>query len=139
MKRREPAERPTPEQFLSRFPLEIQALAAELRALLKSVIPDAEERVIPAWGMVGYRVPHMKKTIHACFIVPKMDHVQLGFEQGIYLDDPHSLLAGKGTQVRYIPIHHVADIKRDVLLPYIQDSVRFATMPRDARDLLQRN
>jgi len=132
------SERPTPEQFLSRFPLEIQVLAADLRALLKDAIPDAEERVIPAWGMVGYRVAHMKKTIHACFIVPKPDHVQLGFEQGVYLDDLYGLLTGKGTQVRYIPIHHAADINRDVLLPYIQDSVRFATMPRDARDLLKR-
>ncbi len=116
----------TPEQFLSGYPIEIQILATELRELIKKTISVEEERVTFGWRLIGYRVASQQKTVYVCFIAPKEDRVDLGFEHGVLINDPKGLLqANPGMrQVRYVPIRTTADIQPEKLVPLIHEAVR---------------
>jgi hypothetical protein len=54
--------KPTPEEFLSTFPPEIQALAHELRSLVKETVPNVNESVYTGWKLIGYRVKKGKRA-----------------------------------------------------------------------------
>jgi hypothetical protein len=49
------AKKPTPEEFLSEFPPEIQALANQLRELVKETIPSVREAVYTGWKAMAHR------------------------------------------------------------------------------------
>jgi hypothetical protein len=55
------AKKPTPDEFLSAFPSEIQALANQLRGLVKETIPSVREAVYTGWKLIGYRVKKGKR------------------------------------------------------------------------------
>jgi hypothetical protein len=93
--------KPSPEEFLSAFPPEIQDLANELRSLVKETIPNVKKVVYTGWKLVGYRVKKGRRDAYFCFIAPFENRVMLGFEYGIQLFDPALRLEGDGTQVRY--------------------------------------
>jgi hypothetical protein len=58
--------RPTPEQFLAAFPPAIQALAEQLRALVKRTIPNVDEAVYPGWRLIGYRMREARRSRYFC-------------------------------------------------------------------------
>jgi hypothetical protein len=72
--------KPSPEEFLSAFPPAIQALAYELRALVKETIPSVSEAVNPGWKLIGYRAGAGRSDAYFCFIAPFPNRVMLGFE-----------------------------------------------------------
>ena len=113
----------TPEQLLADYPPNIRTLANLLRQLLKTALPEAEERVYPGWRAFGYRHP-MAGYIGGIFIYPEV--VKLGFEFGAMLPDPHGLLrAGPsaGRQVRYLEVREEEDIIPDVIGEYVLAAV----------------
>ena len=112
--------KPTPEEFLSTFPPEIQVLANELRSLVKETTPNVKEAVYTGWKLIGYRVKEGRRDAYFCFIAPFPNRVMLGFEYGIQLFDPNLRLEGEGTQVRYLTVREKEDIDTEsfrVLLP----------------------
>lgn len=95
----------TPQAILRDYPLEIQAIAGQLRVLVKELVPEAVEKAHPGWRGIGY---HHPTAGYFCGIFPQQDEVRLLFEWGVLLAEPDNLLIGDGRQVRYIP---VTDIK----------------------------
>jgi hypothetical protein len=75
----------SPDEFLAPFPQPIQALAQELRTLVKCAVPNNVERVYPGWRLIGYCAVSGRKTYYFCFVAPLLDHVRLGFEYGVEL------------------------------------------------------
>jgi hypothetical protein len=62
------AAKPTPDEFLSMFPPDVQARANELRALVKETIPHVTEAVYTGWKLIGYRVKKGKRSAYFCLI-----------------------------------------------------------------------
>jgi hypothetical protein len=120
------ATKPTPEEFLSSFPPEIQALAAELRALVKETTPHVKEAVYTGWKLIGYRVKQGRREAYFCFIAPFPNRLMLGFEYGIQLFDPYLRLEGEGTQVRYLTIREKEDINPEVFRAFIAEAAQIA-------------
>lgn len=120
------AEKPTPEEYLSTFPPEIQALAAELRALVKETTPKVKEAVYTGWKLIGYRVKQGRRDAYFCFIAPFPNRIMLGFEYGIQLFDPELRLEGEGTQVRYLTIREKEDIEPEVFRIFIAEAAQIA-------------
>lgn len=89
-----------PEELLVGLSPQIHQLVRQLRQLVRTVVPTVEEAGYPGWKLIGYR--HKR---YFCFIAPKIDHVQFGFEHGRTLPDPTGLLEGTGKQVRYVTLH----------------------------------
>ena len=120
------AKKPTPEEFLASFPPEIQALANQLRGLVKETVPGVREAVYIGWKLIGYRVKKGKREAYFCFIAPFSNRVMLGFEYGIQLFDPHLWLEGDGSQVRYLTIREEKDIEPEGFRAFIAEAAQIA-------------
>src|SRR5215213_10878734 len=118
--------KPSPEKFLSAFPPEIQALANELRALVKESVPTAKESVYIGWKLIGYRAQKGKRDAYFCFLAPFPNRVMLGFEYGIQLFDPNLRLEGDGTQVRYLTVREKEDIDLESFRAFIAEAAHIA-------------
>ena len=118
--------KPSPEEFLSTFPSEMQELANELRSLVKEIIPNVKEAVYPGWKLIGYRVRKGRKDAYFCFIAPFTNRIMLGFEYGILLFDPTLLLEGDGTQVRYLTVREKEDIDPESFRAFIAEAAQIA-------------
>lgn len=80
------------------------------RRRIRTVVPEAVERLRPGWGLIGYNAPG-----YFAFIVPAPGDVRIGFERGVGLPDPEGLLEGDGKQVRYVVIRRLADLRSPAL------------------------
>ena len=120
------AAKPTPDEFLSTFPPEIQSLANELRTLVKETVPNMKEAVYTGWKLIGYRAKKGRSDAYFCFIAPFENRVMLGFEYGVQLFDPNLWLEGDGTQVRYLTIREQKDIEREVFRAFIAEAAQIA-------------
>ena len=124
--------KPSPKEFLSTFPPEIQELANELRALVKETIPNVKEAVYMGWKLIGYRVKKGRRDAYFCFIAPFENRVMLGFEYGIQLFDPNLRLEGDGTQVRYITVREQEDIDPESFRVFIAEAAQIALQRKRA-------
>lgn len=127
-------------QFLSSFPSDIQALVHLLRKVVHQAFPDVNEAVYKGWRLIGYRTPGPKRGRYFAYIAPDPAEVQLGFEWGVLMADPHHLLGGNGKQVRTIKINAAENVRPRLLVPYFHEAARVAHLSRDekANLLLQR-
>lgn len=116
----------SPEQFLSTFPPDMQALANELRALVKETIPNVKETVYTGWKLIGYRVKKGRSEAYFCFIAPFENRIMLGFEYGVQLFDPNLWLEGDGSQVRYLTVREKEDIEPEVFQAFIAEAAQIA-------------
>jgi hypothetical protein len=120
----------TPEVFLTQFNPEIQALANRLRTLVKDALPDVIERVYPGWKLIGYRNNVNGKEIYIGFVFPALDRVVLGFEWGVLLNDPNSVLEGNGSQVRQFTVRQEKDIRPKLFKAFIIEAARMASLSK---------
>ena len=89
------------EDILDDHTPEVVDLTLQLRALIRSVMPDATERVYPGWRGIGF---HHPTAGYVCALFPGSDHVRVGFEHGHLLPDPAEAFDPGGKQVRYITV-----------------------------------
>ena len=118
----------TPAQFLRSYPDNLSEITLYLRDLVRSVFPAVTEKIYTGWKLIGYRLPHGKKRIYFCCIVPqkKENDVLLGFEYGVAMRDPRKLMEGKGTQVRFVRVRHKEQYSEEVFIRLIEEAARVA-------------
>jgi hypothetical protein len=125
-----------PELLLERYSPGIRRAVDRLRAVVKRAVPDAIERVRPGWGLIGYDVPVGKRTRYFAFVWPEDEHAHLGFEYGIWMDDPDNLLRGahlKLRKVRFVTYEPGETIPEAALVRYTRAAARIAAMSREER------
>jgi hypothetical protein len=125
-----------PELFLEGYPPGIRRAAERLRAVVRSAVPDATERVRPGWRLIGYDIPVGKRLRYFAFVAPEAEHVHLGFEYGAWVEDPRKLLRGahlKLRQVRYVTYQPDDPIPERALIGLTRDAAVLAGMSRDER------
>ena len=86
------------QRLLNQHP-EASAVVQELRALILSTTPSADERIIAGWKQIAFDHKGL-----FCFIKPLKAGVRLGFNHGASLDDPAGLLTGRGKHQRYVDL-----------------------------------
>ena len=52
-------------------------------------------------------------------------HLNLGFNKGTFLNDPHKLLKGTGKLIRHVPINSLEDLKNLNIAELIKKAVEF--------------
>lgn len=106
------------DESLKDYPARLQALAQDLRQLVKKQVPEAEESVnswgIPTFSLVGS---------FAFFLIAK-SHLSLGFALGTSLRDPHHLLEGTGKNLRHVKIRTPEDLSQPGLAELIIEAAR---------------
>lgn len=115
-------------EFLKAYPRNLREISEHLRELVRSTFPMASERIYTGWKLLGYRIPDGGKGRYFCCIVPqrKENDVLLGFQYGIAMQDPESLLEGKGTQIRFVRVQHLGQYSDDALIRLIEEAAHVA-------------
>jgi hypothetical protein len=126
-----------PEALLADYPPQMQAIAERLRAIVKRAQPDAIERVRPGWRLIGYDLPVGRRAVYFAFVALEPEHVHLGFEWGVLMDDPDGRLLGDGItkQVRWLTVRSEREIDDAAFATLVRESARIATMTRAERML----
>ncbi len=121
---------PPPEQLLellaARRPL-MAPIVLALRDMVAREAPDATERVYSIYAVVDL-FTFARPSDAFIHIVAYEKHVNLGFNQGSTLPDPHGLIAGTGKSIRHIRIVTKEDLKRPLRV-YIRAAIKQATRP----------
>jgi hypothetical protein len=126
-----------PEALLDDFPPPMQAIAERLRGIVKRAEPDAIERVRPGWRLIGYDLPIGKRWVYFAYVAPEEEHVHLGFEWGVLMDDREGRLLGHGItrQVRWLTLRSEREIDEPAFTALVHEAARVATMTRAERML----
>jgi hypothetical protein len=124
------------ELFLEAYPGPMRDIANRLRAIVRRATPEAEEGVRTGWHLIGYDVPAVRgRKAYFAFVVPEREHVHLGFEYGVFMDDPQRLLQGEGVtrQVRWLTFRPGDPIEELVLVGLVREAARVALLSRGER------
>jgi Domain of unknown function (DU1801) len=126
-----------PEALLDPHSPEHQAIANELRRLVKRTVPGAIERVRTGWGVIGYDVLVGRQTRLFAFVWPEVEHVHLAFQHGVLMEDPDGILEGAGTtkRVRWLTIRRIEDIPSQAG-ELVREAARLALLSRSERLVL---
>jgi hypothetical protein len=123
--------------FLAAYPPPLVGIANALRAIVKSTLPEAVERVRAGWGLLGYDLPVGRRHVYSAFIwlEPADFHVHLGFEHGVLFDDPAGMLEGRGItkQVRWLTWRPGDAVGAAVAAGFLRQAERHAHVPGSMR------
>jgi hypothetical protein len=99
---------------------DLHAIVQSVRATVRSVAPDAGERVM--YGGILFSAPEQ-----FCGVFAYSSHVSVEFGKGAELEDPYRALEGKGKFRRHIKLTTLDDIESKHLRDYIAQALRFST------------
>jgi hypothetical protein len=124
-----------PEALIAPYPPEHQEIANALRRLVRRAVPESIERVRPGWGLIGYDVPVGRKTRYFAFIWLQTEHVHIGFEHGVLMDDPDGVLQGAGVtkNVRWLTLGRADEVDETEVVVLVREAARVASMSRSER------
>jgi len=105
------------EAFLESTAKEWKPVVAELRKLVRKVAPGLKEEM--KYGMPSYTTDNHTVV----YVMPASDHVNLGFYDGVELDDPKRLLEGTGKRLRHIKVRTVQAARSPALRSLVEDAV----------------
>ena len=104
----------------------VASLAEEVAALIERTVPSAVWAVRWGWQCLAYTHPDAG---YFCGVFPRTDAVQTGFEFGVLLPDPAGVLAGSGSQLRYVVLAPGEPVPQAALVGLLQAAV---ALPSDA-------
>jgi hypothetical protein len=128
-----------PELFLEGYSNGVRGTANRLRAVVKAAVPDAIERVRPGWALIGYDLPIRRHGVYFAWVWPEREHVHLGFQHGIFMDDPDRMLQGahlKLKKVRYVTVDPGEDFPEMTFVELTRHAADIAALPPAARTAL---
>src|ERR671935_2402008 len=102
------------EDFLARYPDDIQTISCTLRALVKRTMPQAHEYLVARHNHFGYATSDAARD-RIIYICPMKDYVRFGFYYGGQLDDPKQLLEGEGKRMRHVKVRSLQSANRPAL------------------------
>ncbi|MFN2524770.1 MAG: DUF1801 domain-containing protein [Actinomycetota bacterium] len=113
----------SPEELLAKYPSEIQAIANELRKLVKTVAPEVSERAYAGWKLIKYE--------DICYVSPHNRWVRLGFMSGDRIPDPAGLLqTGQSKEHRFVKLEKATEVHHPDLKTLIQAAFEAAKQQR---------
>ena len=112
--------------FLAAYGPAVASLAEEAAALIERTIPSARWAVRRGWQCLACTHPDVG---YFCGVFPRSDSVQVGFEFGVLLPDPHGVLSGSGSQLRYVMLAPGEPLPEAALVGLLEAAV---TLPPNA-------
>lgn len=120
--------------FLNPYDRAIQKLALDLRKVVIDELAPCYENIYDAYSAVAIGYGSSERLSDGiCHIAVYARGVNLGFNQGASLADPHGILQGKGTRIRHIPLKTQEDLTRPEIRFFLKLALELAR--EDARKL----
>ncbi|NRB46325.1 MAG: DUF1801 domain-containing protein [Saprospiraceae bacterium] len=122
-------EKPIHSDFLYYLKDKDQALIelfTALRSFIWKLHPEANELLYHTHALTAVFTVSEKLSDGFCHIPIYTEHLNLGFNKGSLLDDPHNLLEGTGKWIRHIPVRSEADFRQNGVEELVQAAIALA-------------
>ncbi len=106
-------------------------LFKDLRQFILEIYPDSNELLYHTHALTAVFSISEKLGDAFCMLPIYTNHVNLGFNKGTLLNDPHKLLTGTGNLIRHIPIAKPNDYRNEKVKELIKSAVEFAINDMD--------
>jgi hypothetical protein len=106
-------------------------LFKDLRACILEISPGCNELLYHTHALTAVFSLSEKLADAFCMIPIYTSHLNLGFNKGTLINDPHKLLTGTGNLIRHIPVKAPADYRNKKVKDLIQSAVDFAIKDMD--------
>ena len=109
---------------LAAYDPHIANLGLALRGLVLEEAPEAIESIVKSYAVaIGFSFTGKPLKDGFCHVVVYSSHVNLGFNRGAQLPDPHKVLVGKGKSIRHITFTNEGELERPYLRRYLQAAI----------------
>ncbi|MBK8955368.1 MAG: DUF1801 domain-containing protein [Saprospiraceae bacterium] len=112
--------------FLSFKNQEIIDVFNDLRHYVLDVYPDCNELLYQTHALTSVFSISEKLSDAFCMIPIYTNHLNLGFNKGTLLKDPHKLLKGTGNLIRHISVKKADDYRNPKVKALILEAIEFA-------------
>jgi len=110
--------------YLASYDSHVSRVALALREVILDEAPDAVESISKGYAVaIGFSFTGKPLKDGFCHIATYRTHVNLGFNRGALLPDPHRVLAGSGKMIRHVTIRDESDLDRPFLRRYLQAAI----------------
>lgn len=106
-------------------------LFCDLREHILSLYPDSNELLYHTHALTAVFSVSDKLGDAYCMIPIYSHHLNLGFNKGTLLNDPHQLLTGTGNLIRHIDVKKPADYRDPEVTALIKTAIDFAINDMD--------
>jgi hypothetical protein len=98
----------------------------DLREYILEIYPASNELLYHTHALTAVFSISEKLSDAFCMIPIYTKHLNLGFNKGTLISDPHKLLAGTGNLIRHIPVSGETDYRNKKVKNLIKSAVDFA-------------
>ena len=106
-------------------------LFKDLRQYILAIYPDSNELLYHTHALTTVFSLSDKLSDAFCMIPIYTNHLNLGFNKGALINDPHKLLGGTGNLIRHIRIDTSQDYRSKKVEALIKSAVAFAAKDMD--------
>ncbi|MEI7575685.1 MAG: DUF1801 domain-containing protein [Armatimonadota bacterium] len=122
-------------EFLKPYPSKTVELARGLRQSILSILPPCVEIIWDATNTVGPSYGFSDKNRdHFIHLPTYTSYVNIGFTNGVSLDDPEGRLVGSGAKIRHIKLNRIEDLDDPYIRNLIDQAVLTAARPNVATE-----
>jgi len=126
--------KPIHPQFLFLLDLKekkIIELFKDMREFILEIHPDSNELLYHTHALTTVFSISDKLSDAFCMLPIYTNHLNLGFNKGTLINDPHKLLKGTGNLIRHIPMDAAKDYRNKKVKDLIKTAVDFAIKDMD--------
>jgi hypothetical protein len=105
---------------------ELIDLFKDLREFILELYPDCNELLYHTHALTAVFSISDKLSDAFCMLPIYTNHLNLGFNKGTLLKDPHKLLTGTGNLIRHIDIEKKSDYRNPEVKALIEEAINFA-------------
>lgn len=110
---------------------EVIDLFIDLRECILDLYPDSNELIYHTHALTAVFSISEKLSDAFCMIPIYTNHLNLGFNKGTLLNDPHKLLTGTGNLIRHIIVKKTTDYRNPKVTELIQEAIQYAIKDMD--------
>ncbi len=122
-------------RLLKKKDAELIELYLDLRTFILTIYPASIEILYHTHALTSVYSTSEKLADAFCMIPIYTNHLNLGFNQGTLIADPHHLLAGTGKLIRHIPVDSPADYRNSKVEKLIRAAIKHASKPTTSTDI----
>ena len=107
------------------------AVFTDLRQYILQLYPDSNELLYHTHALTAVFSISDKLADAFCMLPIYTNHLNLGFNKGALLSDPHKLLTGTGNLIRHVDVKQPADYRNPKVKALILEAINFAKKDMD--------
>jgi Domain of unknown function (DU1801) len=110
---------------------EVIDLFCDLRDCILELYPESNELLYHTHALTAVFSISEKLSDAFCMLPIYTNHLNLGFNKGTLLKDPHKLLTGTGNLIRHIDVKTASDYRNPKVKASIKEAIDFAIKDMD--------